>query len=261
MKTKDEKKIVPSFDELVFENRNMEYGAYEIRKKYNAALLWSILVSVFFISASVITPFVILKEKPIVVESPKDIKIVTFTATPLPIDVSRQEQPKPEQLKVKAPIYIAPQIVDSLPEADANKFATNDEFNANVKNDSVTDVIPVINVDNEPTSSKNDDVIWVVEEKPIFGLGGDNEFRRWISENIIYPQLPLENGIQGRVLVQFVVERDGNLSNFTIVRSVDPELDNEAIRVLKLSPKWNPGKQQGRPVRVGYTFPITFVIK
>lgn len=262
METKNEMKSVPSFDELVFENRNMEYGAYQIRKKYNSALIWSILVSIFFISASVVTPFVIEMGKPIVIETKRDSTKVIFEGSTIPVDVPEQKQPKLELLKVKAPVYIAPEVVDTLSPDDATNILTNDELIATVKNDSVIDFIPnQKQVEVDPDMGNQILEIINVSEKPLFGIEGDNGFRRWIAENIQYPQIPLENGIQGRVYVQFVVEKDGSLSNIIAARAVDPELGKEAVRVVALSPKWNPGKQQGVPVRVRYTFPITFALK
>ena len=81
------------------------------------------------------------------------------------------------------------------------------------------------------------------------------------AKQLIYPEIAAENGIQGRVFVSFVVEPDGSVSNVRVVRGVDPALDREAIRVVKSSPRWTPGRQRGRPVRVTFTFPIIFVLQ
>jgi len=259
MKTKDEKKIVPSFDELVFENRNTEYGAYQIRKKYNSALLWAMLVGLFFINASVITPFVIFKGKPIVVEPVKESPPVIFTSTP--VETITPEQVKPEKQIVQIPRYTVPIVVDSITLENHNELAMNGDLDKIVKNDSIIEETPKPNVEIEPEFDNKIVEFYDLSEKPSFGIDGVNGFRKWIAQNIQYPEAPLAAGIQGRVYVQFVIEKDGSLSNIMVARSVDPDLDKEAIRVLQLSPKWNPGKQQGKPVRVNYTFPITFSIK
>ena len=97
----------------------------------------------------------------------------------------------------------------------------------------------------------------VIEEMPQYP-GGPSGLFQFLSQNIKYPVVAEENGVQGRVIVTFIVEKDGSISNVTIVKSVDPSLDKEAIRVIKSMPKWIPGKQKGAPVRVKYTVPVTF---
>ena len=105
------------------------------------------------------------------------------------------------------------------------------------------------------------EVFFIVEDMPDFQGGGQDAFRRFIAENLRYPQIAAENGIQGRVFVQFVVNADGSVSDATVVRGVDPSLDREALRVVMSSPKWTPGRQRGQPVRVAFTFPINFVLQ
>ena len=100
-------------------------------------------------------------------------------------------------------------------------------------------------------------IFTVVEEMPKFP-GGDGELLKYIGKSIKYPVIAQENGIQGRVICSFVVNRDGSIVDAEVVRGVDPSLDKEAIRVINTMPKWSPGKQRGKPVRVKYTVPITF---
>ena len=101
----------------------------------------------------------------------------------------------------------------------------------------------------------------LVEEKPSF-MGGDaNAFSKWVNERLNYPEIAKENGIQGRVLLQFVVGADGKVSNVKVVRGVDPSLDKEAVRVVQSSPNWSPGKQRDRAVKVTYTFPVIFQLR
>jgi periplasmic protein TonB len=113
----------------------------------------------------------------------------------------------------------------------------------------------------EETEAEEAEVFFIVEDMPDFQGGGQDAFRRFIAENLRYPQIAAENGIQGRVFVQFVVNADGSVSDATVVRGVDPSLDREAIRVVMSSPKWTPGRQRGQPVRVAFTFPINFVLQ
>ena len=100
----------------------------------------------------------------------------------------------------------------------------------------------------------------VVEDLPQFP-GGAPKLMEYLSQNIRYPKEATEHGIQGRVIVQFVVEKDGSVSNVQVVRSVDPALDREAVRVVKSMPKWNPGMNNGQPARVKYTLPVTFKLQ
>ena len=105
--------------------------------------------------------------------------------------------------------------------------------------------------------NSTDDVFDVVEQMPSFP-GGQTALMQWLNDNIHYPVVAADNGVQGRVIIQFVVEKDGSVSGVTVAKSVDPSLDKEAQRVVKSMPKWSPGKQNGSAVRVMYTVPVTF---
>ena len=107
---------------------------------------------------------------------------------------------------------------------------------------------------------KKEEVFTHVEQMPKFP-GGDAELYKFISNNLNYPAMAIENNVQGRVVVQFVVTKDGSIGNVKVVRSVDRDLDNEAIRVCKKLPKFIPGKQNGQPVNVWYTLPVTFKLQ
>ena len=101
----------------------------------------------------------------------------------------------------------------------------------------------------------------LVEEKPSF-MGGDaNQFSKWVNQRLVYPEVAKENGVQGRVTLQFTVEKDGSVTKVKVLRGVAPELDKEAVRVVSSSPKWKPGKQRDRAVAVTYTFPVIFQLR
>jgi protein TonB len=101
----------------------------------------------------------------------------------------------------------------------------------------------------------------LVEQKPSF-MGGDaNEFSKWVNSRLEYPEIAKENGVQGRVTLQFTVNPDGSVSNIKVLRGVDPSLDREAVRVVSMSPKWEPGRQRDRAVKVTYTFPVIFQLR
>ncbi len=111
-----------------------------------------------------------------------------------------------------------------------------------------------------PIQEEDDVVFQVVETMPSFP-GGDAALFKFLGENVKYPVIAQENGIQGRVICQFVVNRDGSIVDVEVVRPVDPSLDKEAIRVIKSMPKWSPGKQRGKSVRVKYTLPVNFKLQ
>jgi len=130
------------------------------------------------------------------------------------------------------------------------------EIEINTEDDK-TEVVIQAPVEIKEEEEEEDVVFVIVENKPEFP-GGDAALMKYIAENIKYPVIAQENGIQGRVICQFVVNKDGSIVDITVVRSVDPSLDKEAMRVIKSMPKWKPGKQRGKPVRVKFTLPIVF---
>lgn len=101
----------------------------------------------------------------------------------------------------------------------------------------------------------------LVEEKPKFQGGDANDFTRWVNSRLQYPEIAKENGVQGRVTLQFTVNADGSVSNVKVLRGVDPSLDQEAVRVVSSSPNWTPGRQRDRAVKVTYTFPVVFQLR
>ena len=101
----------------------------------------------------------------------------------------------------------------------------------------------------------------LVEEKPSFQGGDANQFSKWVNQRLQYPEIAKENGVQGRVTLQFTVEKDGTVTKVKVLRGVDPSLDKEAVRVVSMSPKWKPGKQRDRAVPVTYTFPVIFQLR
>ena len=256
-------KNVPSFDDLVFENRNKEYGAYKIRKKYNRTVLWAMLVGVIIISTAVVAPYVmatvnqnrIRKEEKVVQAQMENLDQPQEQIAPPPPPPPPAEE---QQAQVK---YVAPVIVDSVKNEDKTDLATMDDAKETVQDDAVVEVVEEVKEEVQEEAKEEEQVFMVVEEMPSFGSGDANDFRAWVGQNMNYPEVAAENGIQGRVFVQFVVEPDGSISNVRVLRGVDPALDKEAVRVVQNSPKWNPGKQRGKPVRVSYTFPITFVLQ
>lgn len=123
------------------------------------------------------------------------------------------------------------------------------------------DAIEIVEFEEEEEVVNEQEVFFVVEDMPTFQGQSSDAFRIYIQQNLKYPIIAQENGISGRVFVQFDINGKGDLTNVIVVRGVDPSLDKEAVRVVKSSPKWTPGKQRGRPVNVRFTFPIVFQLQ
>ena len=158
----------------------------------------------------------------------------------------------------------APQVAEILDIVDNNTEIVEEEIQTS---ESTTEAIsgPVAHVSGPamgpPAATQEEgdegEVFEVVEQNPMFP-GGNEALMKWLSKNLKYPASAQENGIQGRVLVQFVVNKDGSIVEPKVLRSVDPALDKEALRVVSAMPKWQPGKQRGKTVRVRFTLPVTF---
>lgn len=101
----------------------------------------------------------------------------------------------------------------------------------------------------------------IVEQKPKFQGGDQNDFTKWVFNNIVYPEIAKENGVQGRVILQFTVDKDGSVKNVKVLRGVDSSLDKEAVRVVSSSPKWEPGRQRDKPAKVTFVFPVIFQLR
>lgn len=151
----------------------------------------------------------------------------------------------------------APEIVEILNVVEDNVEVASVEINTeDDKNKVVAISAPVTS--SAPIEEEEDQVIFqVVEKMPSFP-GGDAALFKFLGENVKYPVIAQENGVQGRVICQFVVNRDGSIVDIEVVRSVDRSLDAEAVRVIQSMPKWTPGKQRGKTVRVKYTLPVNF---
>jgi TonB family protein len=137
----------------------------------------------------------------------------------------------------------------------------NEEENDSVEPETVPEVVPEVMPEVAVVEEEIEEEaipFQLVEEKPSFQGGDANQFSKWVSERLVFPEIAKENGIFGRVVLQFTVEKDGSITNIKVLRGVDPSLDSEAVRVVSNSPKWTPGKQRGRTVRVTYTFPVIF---
>jgi periplasmic protein TonB len=167
---------------------------------------------------------------------------------------------RPEEIQPPPPPP-PPQITETLNIVEDDVEIDDDIFIDDVEARADTRIEMSQIIMQEEEEAAEQDFFYIVEDMPDFQGKGQDGFRQYIGENLRYPQIAAENGIQGRVFVQFIVNADGSVSDATVVRGVDPALDREAVRVVMSSPRWTPGRQRGVPVRVAYTFPINFVLQ
>mgnify|MGYP000575743914 CR=1 FL=1 len=169
-------------------------------------------------------------------------EIIPITETP-----EQAAPPPPEAPKVAELL----EIVDDKADIEETTTIINEDNQARVE----VKYVPVTVVEEEPEEQT---IFEVVEQMPEFPNGGMAGLMQFLSKNIKYPTIAQENGTQGRVTVQFVVNKDGSIVDAKVIRGVDPYLDKEALRVIGTMPKWKPGMQRGKPVRVKYTVPVMF---
>ena len=262
--------------DLVFEGRNQAYGAYKLRK----GTIKRNIIAIIAVIVLLVIGFVILTVKNIVDEQRAKVaitQVTELTALNQPKKKAEVKQKKveviPEKVveRVKSSIkFTAPIIKKDEEVKPEDEIKTQDQLNESktaigtfdVKgnDDANGEVLKAKEVIAQPEPPKHEEeskVFDIVEQMPSFP-GGPAALMKFLSENIKYPVVAQENGVQGRVVVAFVVERDGSITDVHIARGVDPSLDKEAVRVVKSMPKWTPGKQNGSAVRVKFNVPVAF---
>lgn len=271
----------PKWVDMVFAGKNKEYGAYQLRKGTSGRNIKALLILV--IAAALVGGFLAWK---VIEQKQAEEQQAYMEAMELATlqQQAKKEEKKKEPVKPKiepkkeipvaretqkftAPVIKKDELVkeenqvkqmDKLDEKGAvgteDKEGEKDRTIKAVRSDIATVAPPPPPAPKPEVSTK---VFDVVEEMPSFP-GGQGALMSYLASNIKYPVVAQENGVQGRVIVSFVVERDGSISDVRVARSVDPSLDREAQRVVKSMPRWKPGKQNGSAVRVKYTVPVVF---
>ncbi|MDR6945317.1 energy transducer TonB [Mucilaginibacter pocheonensis] len=264
--------LKPEWIDVVFTGRNKAYGAYELRKDNprhtNRALVIGVVLFVFLISLKTI----INKLEGFIPKAQEKVKVTDVVLQPPPpVDQTKKppppppEPPKPKVDQVRFPPPVVkpdnevrekePPTVKELQVADPGQKDQKGDPNADIRIDE-----PVGNSDIKQVVEADPNQIFTsVEQVPEFP-GGLDKFGAYLGKSIRYPAVARENGTQGRVIVTFVVEKDGSLTDIKVTRGIGSGCDEEAVRVLKNSPKWKPGIQNGRPVRVQYSVPISFTL-
>ena len=175
------------------------------------------------------------------------------------IDNTRQDMPEPEVQPQKAQAQVVTDVLNIV--SNDQKIETNIVFTDDADDFDDFDIV----IEEKEEEIEEEEIFVTVEEMPTFQGGGLPEFRNWVQSHVKYPQIALENGIQGNVVVQFVVGPDGKMSNFRVLQSPDKTLSDATIAVLeeanKLKKGWKPGKQRGKAVKVSFTLPVRFAIQ
>ena len=262
--------------DLVFEGRNKSYGAYRLRRsttKRNIIAVISVLILV-------LACFIILTVKNIVDEQRAKVAVTQVTELSALNQPKKKAEVKQKKIEIKQPEkvvervkssikFTAPVIKNDEEVKPEEELKTQDElmntkvaigtFDVKGNDDANGEGLKAKQVIAQPEPPKEVEniVFEVVEQMPAFP-GGVAALMKYLLENTHYPSIAAEYGVQGRVVVGFVVEKDGSITDVTVIKSQDPSLDREAARVVKSMPRWIPGKQNGSAVRVKYQVPVTF---
>jgi len=255
--------------DVVFSNRNKDYGAYQLRRdngrNARTALIIAVIVFVAIISANTIINLI----TGFLPKAKEKVKITNVVLAPPPVDIKKPppppppEPPKPKVDQVKFPPPVVKpdvEVKEKPPTIEELKVA--DPGQKNLKGDKNADVTidePVGNSEVKVTEDDGNKIFTSVEQVPEFP-GGLDKFAAYLGKSIRYPAVARENGTQGRVIVSFVCEKDGSLTDVKVARDIGDGCGDEAVRVIKASPKWKPGIQNGRPVRVAYSVPVAFTL-
>lgn len=269
--------------DIVFDGKNKEYGAYKLREASPARhtkAITSVLIAVGIILVllilSVSGVFAKPEEETIATATVQEVTTLEYEEEEIEEEEEVFQMPEPEE--VVAPEEVANQqrvtdllIVEDDKIEEDKQVKNQEEVLENEAQAGALDITEGTNDLNKITikeeviaEPKVEDEqpmnIAMVEQKPEFP-GGEAEMYKWLGNNIVYPSAASEEGIQGRVVVEFVVGRDGSITNVRVVRPRHPALDKEAVRVIKSMPKWIPGRNNGQPVKVTYTLPVSFKLQ
>jgi protein TonB len=272
--------------DLVFEGKNKDFGAYVIRtdspKRHNLAVMWTIIgaIAVALLAFGLVKANQYLEERRLAgMQDQEEVLIDMSQEAEEPEQEQQRVEPeKPEVLPeevLKSVKVTELQIVEDEKVKKEDEIKTQDELKETetafgqkdnekgTEDRNVTRTLKeevVVEKPVEKPKEEKEKIFTSVEQMPQFP-GGEAALMKYLSSHINYPPMAAENNVQGRVVVQFVVGKDGKVGEVKVVRSVDKDLDKEAVRVCKSLPKFTPGRQNGQAVRVWYTLPVTFKLQ
>lgn len=258
--------------DLIFQGKNKAYGAYRMRanspKRHTMAMILVVVIALVGFSIPTLIKLATPAQKEVMTE------VTTLSQLDEP-EVKQEEMKKPEPLappppalkssiKFTAPVIKKDEEVRDEDEMKSQKDLTETKVTisiADVKGNDEANGKDIADLKQVVTQAVEEDKVFeMVEQSPQFP-GGQTELLKYIAEHMKYPTIAQENGTQGRVICQFVVGKDGQVRDVTVVRSLDPYCDKEAVRVIRTMPRWIPGKQNGKAVSVKYTIPIAFKLQ
>ena len=257
-----------SMNDIVFETRNKDYGAYFLRKIYNkhvsVATVIAIAIFILFISAPLIANLIGGDEEEVVLQEERVVELTEPPALenkpppPPPPDLPPPPPPVVSTVKFTPPVIKKDEDVrkeEKIP--DQKELEDVVVATQTVEGNTNEEVLTVVEAPSEVGEVVEDKIFTFVEQQPSFP-GGESELNKYIKKNLKYPPAALRNGLEGLVVVQFVVNREGEISDVAVVKKLGGGTDEEAMRVVKMMPKFAPAKQNGRPVSFRYTLPVRF---
>lgn len=270
---KNTQEVSESLDEIIFEQRNKAYGAYALRSSYQKIIRQATLAGTTFFTLALLTPLLYAKWMP--ADAEQNLVITTMNLkTPEPPqkeEITPPEPPKVEPQPVATRRYVEPEIVPDDQATDEELVTQTELQDVKIGSENIDGVTPdeAVEVVVDETATKivevveieKDDVPFVtVEQQPDFP-GGLRALAKFLSDNIKYPSPAQKMNIEGRVALTFIVSKTGEISNIEVLKGIGFGCDEEAIRVVRLMPRWHPGKQSGRAVPVKFTLPISFALQ
>ncbi|HNS12422.1 MAG TPA: energy transducer TonB [Bacteroidia bacterium] len=254
--------VNPERVELVFEQRNRAYGGYILRREYTTRVLFALIASIVGISLLVAIPKLVSVLTKTDTETKTTMTEAVTLLEPPPIDKSAPPPPPvipppPVQQTIK---FTPPKVVkdEEVVDPPPTQEEIKDVQVSTVTVEGDKDIIDL--PDENPIGEDEGKIFTVVEEMPGFP-GGEGKLFEYLQKNIKYPPVARENGIQGRVYVTFVVDKDGKIKDAKILRGIGGGCDEEALRVIRNMPEWKAGRQNGRSVQVQYNLPVNFTLK
>ena len=260
--------------DIVFQGRNQEYGAYKLRKgtsKRNIIAVLTMLAAAALIYVGIsLKNFIESSTKKVAVTQVQELSALEKPKEKAEVKQKKVEIQQPEKVveRVKSSVKFTAPVIKKDDEVKPEDELKNQDELLNTKtaigaldvkgnDDKDGEVLKLKETVAQPEPKEPEKVFEVVEQMPSFP-GGEKALLEYLGNNIKYPVVAQENGVQGRVVISFVVEKDGSITDVKVARSVDPSLDKEATRVVKSMPRWIPGRQNGSAVRVKYTVPVAF---
>ena len=265
--------------DIVFDGKNKEYGAYQLRatsvKRHTKALLSVVIVLALILTAIILVMTGVFKSADEDINAKNEQEEVIMAPEDIPEEEEQMEIPeqKPEEVQAEEEVAATQavtevkivetvdkdrevkdqeQVLENTAQLGADDHKGVEDVNRDRVVKEVVEVKPVEKPKEEGPLS-----VAMVEQKPSFP-GGESAMYKWLQDNIIYPAAASEEGVQGKVTVQFIVEKDGSITHVQVVRGNHPALDAEAARVIRKMPRWTPGRNNGQPVRVTYHLPVQF---